>query len=371
MGTHLNLRTPLRLWTLLVLLAASAWLAPAHAEPYLAVKTGQPCGACHFNPTGGGLRTVYGDVWSETQMPQQEVDLGTRGQWLGEVGDWFRVGGNLRYDASFDDVKHQKKTDSFGIEDFRLFGEVDLIRDRLALYIDELIAPGGTQNREAYGLLWFFQHQLYIKGGQMYLPFGFRLQDDEAFVQQASLINYTTPDNGVELGLHHGHWDAQLAVTNGSPGTASDTNQGKQVTANLVYVLPGWRLGGSYSDNEAAVGRRNMQALYAGVRTGPIAWLGEAIYIFDSSVQPRVDQYAGLLEGDWAFMPGNNLKLTAEYWDPNVHVGHAQRNRFSVVWEYTPMQFVQTRLGFRDLMGIPQDNLENSREGFAELNLFF
>lgn len=360
----------LRRFTLLLLLAAPLLGGRAWAEPYLSVRTGQPCGACHVNPTGGGLRTVFGDVYSQTQMPQQQIDLGLRGLWMGNAGDFLRVGGNFRDDFSYTNVPHQKNSDSFGVEDFRLYAAADVIKDRLTLYVDERIAPGGTQNREAYALLWLFERRFYVKGGQLYLPYGLRLQDDESFVRQTSGINYTTPDSGVEVGWQQGPWSAQLAITNGSGG-GTETNQGKQVTANAVYLQPGWRVGLSYSDNEAISGRRQMEALYAGVRTGPVAWLAEADYIADSSLSPKSDQYAGLIEADWAFLAGNNLKLTAEYLDPSTHVAHDGRNRFSVVWEYTPIQFLQTRLGLRNYDGIPQNDLQNRREAFAELHVFF
>ena len=359
-----------RLGLLLLLALAQAATGRAWAEPYLAVKEGLPCGACHVNPTGGGLRTSFGDVYSQTQMPQQQIDTGNRGLWLGNIGDWFRAGGNFRDDFTWVDAPHQKKSDSAGIDDFRLYGAANLIQDRLTLYLDERIAPGGAEAREAYALLWSGSHEFYLKAGQFYLPFGLRLQDDETFVRQASQVNYTTPDNGAELGWIKGSWNAQLALSNGAAG-GNETNQGKQVTGSLVYVRPGWRFGGSYSDNEATIGRRQMGALFAGLRTGPIAWLAEADYIEDTSLQPRVGEYAGLLEANWAFMRGHNLKLGAEYLDPQTHVSHDGRNRFSVVWEYTPIQFVQTRLGVRDYNGIPQNDLQNQRQAFAELHIFF
>lgn len=370
----MKIRDPfVRLACLLVLLAAQALGARAWAEPYLAVREGLGCPSCHVNPTGGGLRTTFGDVFAQTQWPAEHIDVPGQGPWLGNVGDTLRVGGDLRGDFSWNDTPQTKKADSFSIAEMAVYGAADVIKNHLTLYVDELLAPGAATTREAYPLLWLFDHQAYIKAGRFYLPYGLRLQDDSAFIRQLTEVNYETSDNGVELGYLQGPWSAQLAVTNGTAG-ASTSSEGKDVTGSLVYVQPGWRLGASYSDNGAnggTQGERRMGGIFTGVRTGPVAWLGEVDYVVDRTQQPNLKEYAGLLEADWAFLRGNNLKLTAEYMDPNVDVQHNQQNRYSVVWEYTPMQFLQTRIGVRKSDGIPQNNAENATQGFVELHGFF
>lgn len=45
-----------------------------------------------------------------------------------------------------------------------------MIPNRLAVYVDEEVAPGGVFNREAYGMYWSAAHEWYVKAGQMYLP---------------------------------------------------------------------------------------------------------------------------------------------------------------------------------------------------------
>jgi hypothetical protein len=45
--------------------------------------------------------------------------------------------------------------------------------------------------------------------------------------------------------------------------------------------------------------------------------------------------------------------------------------RWSLLWEYTPMQFLQSRVGVRIYDGIPQVNAQNRDEYFAEIHGFF
>jgi hypothetical protein len=65
------------------------------------------------------------------------------------------------------------------------------------------------------------------------------------------------------------------------------------------------------------------------------------------------------------------LKSTFEWFDPDVDVSEDEQNRFSIVWEYTPIQFLQARIGYRDSNGIPQNTAQNRDLLFAELHLFF
>jgi hypothetical protein len=149
------------------------------------------------------------------------------------------------------------------------------------------------------------------------------------------------------------------------------TGSGHQVTAQVVYVQPVWRLGVASSFTRSDAGNRRVGGLFAGVKTGPIAWLGEADLIRDESFPDGRTLGAGLLEADWRLVKGHNLKLTVEYYDPNRSVSEDQRTRYSFVYEYTPLSFLQVRAGYRRFRGIPQSNSENQRLTFCELHGYF
>jgi len=340
-----------------------------HAEPYLAVQQGLKCNVCHVNPTGGGMRNAFGEVWGQTQLPAERVDTGE--PWTGEINRFLAIGGNLRATASETDVPHQDNASSFDTDELRVYLEVRAIPDRLSVYVDQKLAPGGSENQEAYGKLWFDNQRFYVKAGQMYLPYGLRLQDDTAFIRQVSGINFTTPDRGVETGLEIGPWSAQLAVSNGTGG-GSEIDNGKRYSVRVEHVQSVWRAGASFNFNDADAGQRQMQNVFAGIRTGPISWLAEADYIIDKSFAPNERKQAvGLIEANWLIRKGNNLKLTAEYFDPDRDVSEDQQNRYSIVYEYTPLQFVQFRIGARVYDGIPQNDLQNRKFFFAQLNGYF
>ena len=357
------------------LLAALCCVAlRAHAEPYLAIQTGLKCGQCHVNPTGGGLRTAYGDVFAQTLMPANRIDTGND-TWTGDVAKFLRLGGDLRADATVTQVPHTKTVDTFQLDQSRVYLEANIIPERLLVYADEQIAPGGALNREAYGLYWSANHDWYVKAGQMYLPFGLRLQDQTAFIQTTSGINMTTPDQGAEFGWERGHWDAQLALSNGTAGGASQDN-GKQYSGQLIWVDARWRVGAAANFNNKSVGNRSAFALFGGLRTGPIEWLAQGELIDDKSVVEGATvngqrQAATLLEADWAIARGNNLKVTSEFFDPNRRVANDAQTRWSVVYELTPIQFVQLRGGVRYQDGIPQIDTQHTKLYFVELHGFF
>jgi hypothetical protein len=78
-----------------------------------------------------------------------------------------------------------------------------------------------------------------------------------------------------------------------------------------------------------------------------------------------------LLEANWLIARGNNLKITSEYLDPERSVQNNGETRWSVVYELTPIQFVQVRTGVRYYDGIPQVDTQHTRLYFVELHGFF
>ena len=79
----------------------------------------------------------------------------------------------------------------------------------------------------------------------------------------------------------------------------------------------------------------------------------------------------GLLEANWQLAKGHNLKVTYERFDPDDAVAVDEQERFSLVWEYSPMQMLQPRIGVRLYDGMPGSDGQNRDEFFAELHVFF
>jgi hypothetical protein len=354
----------LRLLGLLALAACGV----AHAEPYLAVQQGYKCVACHFNPTGGGLRSSFGTVFTENVLPQFRLPEAVP-VWSGQLVDRLALGGDLRSSWRRATTPNEGTQADRGVDQLRVYGALTLIRDRLDVYVDELLAPGRAQELEWYARLNDARTGLYVKGGQFYLPFGWRLQDQSSFVREVSGISMTSPDKGMEIGLERPSWSAQVDFTDGiaNAGGAS----GHQVTGQVVWVRSRYRVGSAASFTHSAGGDRRVNGLFAGLRTGPVAWLGEVDLVRDEGF-PEGERklVAALAEADWAFHRGHNLKVTAEFFDPDRHIAQDQKTRWSLVYEWTPIPFLQLRSGVRRYSGIPQNDPDNRHVVFVELHAF-
>lgn len=346
-----------------------AALAPhgANAEPYLAVESGLKCSNCHVNPSGGGKRNAFGTLYARNQIAADVLELGeNRKPWTGDVvSRWFAVGGDFRGGYSSVDVPGFDLPSETDVSRATVYAEFRALPNLLSVYVDQKIAPDDSENREAYLKITPLDGKLTIKAGQMFVPFGLRLEDDNTFVRQATGINFLTPDDGVEVGLELAKWSTQVAVIEG-PSGADD-----QISATAVYVQPKWRVGASVNTSEDAFGGREMQSVFAGLKTGPISWLAEVSAISDEAPAGTRDFYATLLEGNWRFRKGHNLKIGYEFLEPNSDRDEDEQERYSAVWEYSPIQFVQSRVGLRFYNGIPNIPVSNRDEVFAELHVYF
>jgi len=362
-----------RVKNLVQLAAAVALFAVAgavQAEPYLAAQMGLKCAQCHVNPTGGGLRTVFGNTFAQTTLAAKRIGS-EEDLWTGQVMKFLSVGGNARANYNFTDVPNQDSTNDFAVEEARAYLDFGVIPNRLSVYIDQRFAPGNATNLEANIRYWITENSIYVKAGRMYLPFGYRLEDDNAFVRQLSGINMQAPDEGVEFGWEAGSWSTQVALSNGTAG-APEADTGKQITARTEYAASVWRVGVSALSNDTDAGDRFGAGLFGAYRLGPVTLLGEVDYFDDDSIGVAGRKLmASLVEADWKVAQGHNLKFTYEWLEPDDDVDEDEQTRTSVLYEWSPIQFVQLRGGVRFYDGIPQNDLQNRTQAFLQLHGFF
>jgi hypothetical protein len=355
-----------------ILLCAGVAVASdkACAEPYLAAYKGMQCSSCHSHPAGGGMRTVYGSTFAQTELPARRIGPADADPWTGEVSRWLSIGANLRADYRYVDTPGQDVASSFDVRRGTAYLEARLVPDRLSVYVDQQFAPGATLNREAYVRLNSAGGRFHLVAGQFFLPYGLRFQDDTAFVREVTGTNFTNPDRGLQVGYEAGPWSTQLSLTNGTGG-GTEIDTGKQLSWIAQFVRQGWRLGTSVNFNDSDAGDRQMQNLFLGLRTGPIVWLAEADLIQDDlPVGGRRDAIAGYLEANWLLLDGHNLKFAYDYFDPDDDLDEDHNVRWSLLWEYVPMQFLQLRVGARIYDGPQQNDFLNREEYFVEIHAF-
>jgi len=341
----------------------------AHAEPYLAIKTGNKCSSCHVNQTGGGKRNVTGAVYGQTAISARPPKL----LWGGNPGNRLSLGTDVRANVSSVDIPNQNNVFAFELEEALVYAEADLIKNQLSLYLDQRVAPGGSFNREAFGLYKFKSDSgsYYAKAGRFFLPYGFRIEDDTAFIRQATGFNFDNPDTGVEIGYDRKNLTANLAISNGSQG-ATETDTGKQISFRSSFVESAWRIGGSINFNDADAADRTTGGLFGGLRTGLIQWLGEFAFIWDDfETGEEREQLALFAEANIGWRQGHNIKLTYEHLDPDQDIDENEQNRISAIYEFFPIQFVQLTGGLRFNDGIPQADNQNTNEAFVQMHLYF
>ena len=336
----------------------------AAAEPYLAVREGMTCSTCHVNPTGGGLRTPFGNVYAQQQLPAAPLPSEAPA-WTGSVHDRLALGANARVAARQTELDDRDDNLDFGVDRINLYLAADL--DRAVLYVDQQVAPGGSLNREAWAKI--DMGDWYARAGRLFLPFGWRLEDDTAFVREVPGVSMAQADTGLEIGLERRGFTWQLAATNGNGG-GPEVDDGKLFSTRLAMLRPQWQAGISALRNDTDDGDRTVAGVFFGLRTGRITWLAEYDHVDDDGFGER-DQEEGvaLIEANVSLWQGHNLKLAGE--GRFFEGDRSDLYRWSAVYEYFPWAFTQLRLGVRARDSNADEPELNSEEAFLQLHVYF
>jgi hypothetical protein len=320
----------------------------AQAEPRFAVRKGVSCSTCHVNPTGGGMRNVYGrSVFETAELPahidMQTIDPTINGK-LALGGDFRLAYLNqfIRQDVPEPDTAPPEAGLFVGLPTPAAFFpmQVDIyagatLSDNVVLYTDF----GAQGSFEAFGLVHDLPGGTYIKAGFFTPPYGIKLPNHSAATRQPIGFDPTGKDAGIEIGITQSWLDAQVAIQNGEfGGSPIDSVRGKSISGRAAWLYSGpitLTLGGSgytntlIEDVENANGRLR-EAVSTETRFGPLAgaslgdftWLGElGMRLSVDGAEPtrgeptRSGQLVSYQELVWLPTRGFEIAATYEYMD--------------------------------------------------------
>jgi hypothetical protein len=206
---------------LLILISLFGLQMTAFAEPYLAVKNNMNCAACHVNPNGGGLRNALGRMYGQNLLPVKPSSFNTVE--LAELSKFFAIGANARFNAKIQKTEQTENNTSrsFEVASAQVYLNIKIPETGLSFYLDQQVAPGSAINREAF-VMYQFDDSDFVKAGKLFLPYGLRIEDDYAFIRQATGMNFDNCDNGVEYGLNYDSTNINLYVANGTSQASND-----------------------------------------------------------------------------------------------------------------------------------------------------
>ncbi len=372
------------------------------AEPYLALRSGVKCSACHVNVTGGGMRSSfvsahsrdilkYPNWFDELTKPVESFD--------GSINDYIAIGADLRANAALlfqdnpqngrvsNNQAFRGRLDEFDVdvEQAVTYLNATVIPDLLEFYVDLRLAPT-TDAREAWGML-YLPKDFFIKAGRMFLPYGLQIQDDESFIRGGrngsanTGFNFDLRQAAFELGWASGPWTVVGALSEGAgsrdaqvTASASGLFRDVPLVDSVLIGASGNRNGGSEETFQFAG--------FGGFSIGRFVYLGEIDFI-DRRVISSFDPMAGkdhrggfihYSEANYLLFDWLNLKLAFDYADFDGNLSDRaddSENRVSVGLEPFLARFLQTRIFYRVANGIESNPSHNQSILSAEVHLFF
>lgn len=409
---------PLAVISLLPVVAVIGLPSIAHAVPQFAVEAasscirchGDPgewpnpelkerkcslsCGACHVNPTGGGMKHEGGLYYGKDQLaalgdrptndftkPTEAPPPGHPDRFAGmntfplvQVSADFRAMAYYTEEGDSTSIFPMQTEVSVAVAPYN---PKELNKGRVTLLA--AVAAEGSRRltygnivsddqfddwtdriylKEAWALYHDLPYQAYVKAGKFLPPFGLRLDDHTAFIRQEQSFDHERQVTGVEIGLNpnyfYGHLAAFANTPSGKAPIVHDSGGGVALMAGTRHLL--WQAGGQMmyearDDSDdlwigANWGLNLFEVDYGmkGLQLGPFTYLGEIDLRRRKYALAGVDDTNGLAafhEVNWH--PRRWVRFLGRYdWmDPDLDVKDDHRHRYTVGGVVYPLPFLE------------------------------
>ncbi|MBS1261867.1 MAG: hypothetical protein MAG453_01202 [Calditrichaeota bacterium] len=317
--------------------AALLVTAAAHALPEYQVRYNQTCALCHYNPTGGGIRTEYGaQFFSYSDLPVNKLEFEQIRELSPRINDRLQYGLDLRGVYA---LRHDWNEDGDGEVEGNEFvlmqGDAYFayaMSDVTNVVLD--ISLRGVE--EAFADFTFYNGKLRVRAGQYRSTYGWGFVDHTLFVRRflgyGSLRGPGTRayDSGMEAGVYLQRYDLTVGASNGSPGTAGNAYHGRFARrfqlGNLTATLGA---SGRVTDLGAGTFSPWHAGAFYGSNFGRFTFLGETDLLAET-------------EGTTGLVASHLLRFTVrrgvyvngwyEYYDPDLDytTGHGWRVRAGI-----------------------------------------
>jgi hypothetical protein len=345
-----------------------AWIAltgafapPAGATPRHSLVVGQKCSLCHFNPTGGGQRSLYGSQYLLPERLAMKFGEEAEGSGSGlnpQLGEDLVVGADLRTfyfeesDRDAEDPAIGKRLNNF----VEMQGSVYLsfqLDERFSAYIHQEFGQSraNVQAYEIYGMGFVLPANGYVKAGKFVPSYGWKQADHRSFTRTQFVFLPAVPphsDQGLEIGFQPLDFEIQAAVVNGNYRSGFDTD------GDVAIVGRGsWRwspgslnlaAGGSTYFNEHSSGERFTGGPFGGFHWDRLTWLGEFDWANEKPDAGRETQsFTTSQELAVRIVQGFDAVATYDFHDPDVDLESGSLARLGFGFEAIPRPFLAIR----------------------------
>lgn len=300
------------------------------ALPQYAAKEATRCGTCHFNPTGGMLRTETGINFAMNHHSFPENLEAEKPPLNFNLGEKLTLGSDMRFNYIYQDSFPSNFSSFFSMQgSIYLAAKLD---PHLLLFYNNDFGyanfPVGPQNREIWGMFQRLPFNSYIKVGRFKVPYGIRLDDHTSFIKDRLGFGNRSQDNGVEIGFTPATFFWHLSLTNGAgdPAIAFDNNRFKAITSKAGFTIKNFGLGASFYYNRFVSAPQKFDRVRVG-GFGSFSWrnlvlLSEVDWGRDDDLfsSARFERLALYSEAIYQIHQNIWLKAKWDLWDPETRI---------------------------------------------------